>query len=68
MKTRGNKSVARVIEMTMAISYGATLTALEDFGPEGWKATVATLADVAKAEAAARKLKTAYGLEVLVAF
>jgi hypothetical protein len=68
MQTSNSKTVATMIRMTMALSYGAKVSEPENVGPEGWKVTAATLADVAKAEAAADKLRSAYGIEVLVAF
>jgi hypothetical protein len=68
MSNGNSKTVATMIRMTMGLSYGVKLLALDNYGADGWKVTVGTLADVAKAEAAADKLRAAYGIEVLVAF
>jgi accessory colonization factor AcfC len=65
--SKANKTVAGLIGLEL-LKAGVAEAKIEFFGAEGWQVRVGSVADVFRAEAAAKVLAANYGVEVLVAF
>jgi hypothetical protein len=65
--SKANKTVAGLIGLEL-LKAGVAESKIEFFGAEGWQVRVGSVADVFRAEDAAKVLAANYGVEVLVAF